>query len=52
MENLLDNEMTAKFFNFYGLSLADINSETTFDSNIGTQEKIYNNYYGRSYRSI
>lgn len=30
----------------------DINSETTFDSNIGTQEKIYNNYYGRSYRSI
>ena len=29
MENLLENEMTTKFFNFYGLSLADINSETT-----------------------
>ena len=29
MENLLKNEMTTKFFNFYGLSLADINSETT-----------------------
>ena len=29
MEKLLENEMTTKFFNFYGLSLADINSETT-----------------------
>ena len=29
MENLLENEMTTKFFNFYGLSLVDINSETT-----------------------
>ena len=29
MENLLENEMTTKFFNFYGLSLADINSEIT-----------------------
>lgn len=29
MENLLENEMTTKFFNFYGLSLAGINSEIT-----------------------
>ena len=29
MENLLDNEMTTKFFNFYGMSLAGINSEIT-----------------------
>ena len=29
MENLLENEMTTKFFNFYGLSLSSINSETT-----------------------
>ena len=29
MENLLENEMTTKFFNFYGMSLAGINSEIT-----------------------
>ena len=29
MENLLEDEMTTKFFNFYGLSLVDINRETT-----------------------
>lgn len=29
MENLLENEMTTKFFNFYWLSLSSINSETT-----------------------
>ena len=29
MENLLENEMTTKFFDFYGLSLAGINSEIT-----------------------
>ena len=29
MENLLENEMTTKFFNFYGMSLVNINSETT-----------------------
>ena len=40
MENLLENEMTTKFFNFYGLSLADINSETSTKKQKGNKIKI------------
>lgn len=48
MENLLENEMTTKFFNFYGLSLADINSETTNKRLVPRNKKVVNQKIGIS----
>ena len=39
MENLLENEMTTKFFNFYGMSLTGINSEITNERLIPRNKK-------------